>query len=128
MYAQTWQLFHENDQLKSYYNIKRSTRDGNIIDTWVKEIPYDSISLIDYRLQKGKAYPTLQYANYSHTILKMKFDCAKLRIATLTITEYDTDGKIIMDGSQDVEWDNTIPESVGEAKTENICSCIKYKK
>lgn len=78
----------------------------------------------DELLNEEKHY---DYSNYGYSKTLMIIDYKNIRSKLLHSIDYNCDESVILDLPHKSDWDNIVPESVGEIFTESIIKKYKLK-
>jgi hypothetical protein len=108
-----------NDGTNIYYkkvSIEHRTKD--LVQVWFKVVFSDEgkKDYVDGMTER-------KWDKFSHILILQEIDCKKQMVQILSITDYDTDGKVLETKSPDKpEWDNVIPGSMGDNLREKVCN------
>lgn len=106
-YASLWNEFY----YKNYIDLTTVQRNGHIVSVWAKELNPGNWHLINNK--------KIWYA-----IVKYNADCDNRKLKIMSLTSYDTKGNLLenFDNSTYGNWDDVIPDTVGEIKYNYFCS------
>ncbi|MDP1765191.1 MAG: hypothetical protein Q8L07_15020 [Sediminibacterium sp.] len=121
LFGQDWRLIGQTKiGLLYYYSISNSTKDGDIINTWIKtSIPNNKLQ--ELRLNKIKerragGFSTKGYETYSYTISRQEYDCNSKKLRVISGYDYNSKELIILtDEHVEGSWHEIVPGSMGEA-------------
>ena len=98
-------------------------RSSDSVSFWIYQIITDDKreekinSFKKYDIEKAK-----KYINYDHKLFLIQIDCKKRKIKSNESVEYDDTGNILYHSkNNDNEWDNIIPDSIGETFHQKLC-------
>jgi len=112
----------KNGNIYSYNKVNIKHRTKNIVQVWIREVFSDEgREKIIQPMRKG-GLPTEEWEKLSHTLVLDEIDCKKRRHQILSITHYDTDGKVFFIHSYDKpKWDYIVPRSTMNTLRKKVC-------
>lgn len=103
--------YHGDVYLYNKASVKHTTKD--IVQVWCKVVysDEDREKLIQELRKEGLS--SKGYNKLSHRLHLEKIDYKKRKYQTLSLSQYDTDGKVLFSGSSDKpDWVHIIPDSI----------------
>lgn len=121
----------KSDHRDIYISPKRIlASENNAIKAWIKMFPRGPFANFLYQKTREKNGLNIKgYDKYSHTLELVEMNCSKRQMRCLISIDYDEQGEVL--GSRNTpkaEWDDVIPESIGETMLEKVCSYQKMVK
>jgi hypothetical protein len=111
-----WKLYFFHENIWAYYDAQSITRPSkNIVRVWTRG-DFTEKGVIDYVGDFGE-----KYENLSHLKDLLEINCLEKMIRGLSMTIYDSKGKVIDFFSSPLKWDFIIPESRGESLYKEVC-------
>ena len=121
--ADDWKYVIESKYSLQYYNPENIAYPSTgIVRGWLKIVPTEEGKEWEIQRRKEKGLPIKGFENYDHEMELEEVDCSAKRIRLLSSVFYDTRGNVIDSFSGKGEWDHVVPESIGEAIYESMCS------
>ena len=117
-----------------YYNpAKLSRTSKGKVKIWIKETVRDNQWALwrDATIKQRKAEDDVGLDGYSrldHVLQLYEIDCDKDRLRVLSRIDYDIDGQVLraVSGSDDVQWSDVVPDSLGESFARQACLAILF--
>lgn len=106
------------------YNKKNITKSEgkDIVKVWTKWIFTDEEKEKTLKIVKNSGWSTEGWDKLSHRITSNKIDCKNKKVQLLSITDYDTEGKVLNNGNnEELEWVYIVPGSMGHILWEKVC-------
>ena len=106
-----------------FYNkasVKHTTND--IVQVWCKVVYSDEDRKMLIQQLRKAGLPSNGYNKLSHRLHLEKIDYKKRKYQTLSLSEYDTDGRVLFSGSSDKQdWEHIIPDSIMDTLQKKVC-------
>jgi hypothetical protein len=117
--ADNWAEYSSsNDGTNIYYKkVSIEHKKKDMVQVWFKVVFSDE-GKKDYINQMTDK----KWDKFSHILILQEIDCKKKMVQILSVTDYDTDGKVLETKSPDKpEWDHIDTGSMGDNLRENVC-------
>lgn len=119
-----WEQLAKRKNTIYLYKPNQVRRVGSSVKFWVKYLPSDENARIAAIKHYSELYKTSRtdFSNYGYTLVYWEFNCSEMKSRVIGIANYEASGKVII--SKDLnnrEWDNVIPDSLGEHFANTVC-------
>jgi hypothetical protein len=111
-----------NGDVFLYNKVRIKHRTKDIVQVWDKCVYSDEGRETEIQEKRKRGSSTEGYDNLSNTMSLIEIDCKKQMSQFLSITDYDTDGKILFNHSYDnPTWSHILPESAMDVLRGKVC-------
>lgn len=120
-----WVEYHSTEDMSvNLYNKKTITKSGgkNIVQVSVKWIYSDKDREDRIKDTRNGGLSTEGYSKLSYGIFLEQIDCKNKKTRILSITDYDTDGRVLFREDYDkLIWISLVPNTNGDRLREIVC-------
>lgn len=123
-----WKILTFSDEYLYFYDSLTANRNGQIIKAWIKLIPWDKDSVIKEKKNKASFLDSDKYDQFSYTLMFFAFNCSLKAYKLIRYLDYNEDGKAIKSynyNEKEIEWEDVIPNTLGEELLIKLCQKIK---
>ena len=115
VWAADWKLYYASKTGLSYYDLGSITRSStNTVKIWTKTV-YSAETILDIVAKHGADFKEVNYC-----ITLMELNCEDKKKRNLLENYYSEEGRpLVM--FRDLEWEEIIPESIGNVLYREIC-------
>ena len=112
--------YDDNVYFYNKVNIKRTTKD--IVQVWGKVVFSKEGREKYIEEMRNRGMSTEGYDKLSHNLDLEEIDCKNQRYKFLSITHYDTEGRVLNSGSSDESnWSDISPDSTMDTLRKEVC-------